>query len=432
MKYDILINNIRRVDSLTGAPVICRVGVKDGRIAAIIPRDRRDDDSAETVIEGRGRYILPGFIDLHVHLRDPGYTYKEDIISGSHAAAAGGVTSVFCMPNTDPVCDTADVLSYIKKRAKKADCRVFPVAAITRGLQSREVNDLVALKAAGACAFSDDGKPVMTASLLRDAMKVAAAEELLIMSHCEELSLAKGAVNEGKISKLLGLDGIPNICEDIGVLRDIAVAADTGCRLHICHVSTRGAVEAVRQAKAHGVRVTAETCPHYFALTDEDVVFYGAMAKMNPPLRSRDDAKAIIEGLRDGTLDCISTDHAPHSDEEKRAGIEKAPNGIIGLQTSFIAAYTYLVVPGHIPLSKLIELMSYSPAKITGLDKQGLGSLEVGSRADFTLVTLGVENTVTKSALRGKSANTPFVGMTFEARIDETFVEGKRVFQAEQ
>jgi len=210
------------------------------------------------------------------------------------------------------------------------------------------------------------------------------------------------------------------------------VAADTGCRLHICHVSTRGAVEAVRQAKAHGVRVTAETCPHYFALTDEDVVFYGAMAKMNPPLRSRDDAKAIIEGLRDGTLDCISTDHAPHSDEEKRAGIEKAPNGIIGLQTSFIAAYTYLVVPGHIPLLKLIELMSYNPAKITGLDKQGLGSLEVGSRADFTLVTLGVENTVTKSALRGKSANTPFVGMTFEARIDETYVEGKKVFQAEQ
>ena len=225
----------------------------------------------------------------------------------------------------------------------------------------------MALKAAGACAFSDDGKPVMTASLLRDAMRTAAAEDLLIMSHCEELSLANGSVNEGKISKLLGLDGIPNICEDIGVLRDIAVAADTGCRLHICHVSTRGAVEAVRQAKAHGVRVTAETCPHYFALTDEDVVFYGAMAKMNPPLRSRDDAKAIIEGLRDGTLDCISTDHAPHSDEEKRAGIEKAPNGIIGLQTSFIAAYTYLVVPGHIPLSKLIELMSYNPAKITDL-----------------------------------------------------------------
>lgn len=432
MKYDILINNIRRVDSLTGAPVICRIGVKDGRIAAVIPRDQRGDDSAETVIEGRGRYILPGFIDLHVHLRDPGYTYKEDIISGSHAAAAGGVTSVFCMPNTNPVCDNVDTLRYISERASEADCRVFPVAAITRGLQSREVCDLSALASAGACAFSDDGKPVMTASLLREAMKTAAAEELLIMSHCEELSLAKGAVNEGKISKLLGLEGIPNICEDIGVLRDIAVAADTGCRLHICHVSTRGAVEAVRQAKAHGVRVTAETCPHYFALTDEDVVFYGAMAKMNPPLRSRDDAKAIIEGLRDGTLDCISTDHAPHSDEEKRAGIEKAPNGIIGLQTSFIAAYTYLVVPGHIPLSKLIELMSYNPAKITGLDKQGLGSLEVGSRADFTLVTLGVENTVTKTALRGKSANTPFVGMTFEARIDETYVEGKIVFQAEQ
>ena len=411
--------------SLTGAPVICRVGVKDGRIAAVIPRDQRGDDSAETVIEGRGRYILPGFIDLHVHLRDPGYTYKEDIISGSHAAAAGGVTSVFCMPNTDPVCDSADVLSYIKKRAKKADCRVFPVAAITRGLQSREVNDLAALKAAGACAFSDDGKPVMTASLLREAMRTAAAEDLLIMSHCEELSLANGSVNEGKISKLLGLDGIPNICEDIGVMRDIAVAADTGCRLHICHVSTRGAVEAVRQAKAHGVRVTAETCPHYFALTDEDVVFYGAMAKMNPPLRTQADRYAIIEGLKDGAIDIIATDHAPHSAEEKAKPFAEAPSGIIGLGTALALGITNLVRKGHLTLMQLIEKMSLNPAKLYKLDK---GAIAEGADADLVIFNEG-ERWHVGPKFVSKAANTPFAGEDLYGKVKYTICAGNVVYE---
>jgi dihydroorotase len=428
MKYDLLIKNIRRYDFTAGTPVFCSVGVSDGRIAAFLPRD---DETAESdnIIDGRGKHIIPGLIDLHVHFRDPGFTYKEDIISGSECAAAGGVTSVFCMPNTNPVCDNSEVTAYILDRSKSAKCRVFPVAAITKGLGTAEVCDIVSLAKAGACAFSDDGKPVISAAVLRQAMKIAAENDLLIMSHCEDISLAGGAINEGSISRMLGVSGTPNLCEDIATMRDIAVAEETGCRLHICHVSTRGALEAIRAAKARGVKVTAETCPHYFSLSDEDVVFYGAMAKMNPPLRSKDDVAAVIEAIRDGTIDCISTDHAPHSDAEKAAGIEKAPNGIIGLQTSFAVSYTNLVVAGHITLPRLIELMSVNPAKITRLHEQGLGSLEVGNPADFAIVSLGVDNTIAKSSLKGKSANTPFAGMTFNARVDATYVSGKCVYQ---
>lgn len=430
MKFDLIITNVRRIDRLTGIPAVGNVAVRDGIFAAFLPKDD-DTHTAKTIIDGRGKMILPGLIDLHVHLRDPGFTNKEDIISGSRCAAAGGVTSVFCMPNTNPVCDSAEVLDYIKTRAKEASCRVFPVAAITKGLKSEKICDLPALAAAGAYAFSDDGKPVMTAKLLREAMQTAAVNRLLIMSHCEEMSLAGGAINEGKISRMLGLAGTPDICEDIAVMRDIAVAEDTGCRLHICHVSTRGALEAIRRAKARGVKVTAETCPHYFSLSEDDVVFYGTNAKMNPPLRSKEDVKAVIEAICDGTIDCISTDHAPHTDEEKSVGLEKAPNGIIGLQTSFAVSYTNLVVPGYISLPRLIELMAENPAKITGLDDSGLGSLEVGAPADFAIVTLGKENTVTKASLAGKSTNTPFVGMTFEAKVNATYLAGKKVYDSD-
>ncbi len=428
-QFDLMILNARRVKMTNGSSEVCAVLVKDGKIAAIVPRANADEYSADTVIDGGGKYIIPGMIDLHVHLRDPGFEYKEDIISGSKCAAAGGVTSVFAMPNTKPVTDSADVLGYIRGKARDADCRVFPVAAITKGLESGELCDMVSLKDAGAQAFSDDGKPVMTSKLLYEAMKIAAENDLLIMSHCEDMSLAKGgAINEGKISRMLGLPGIPNLAEDVATERDIMIAEATGARLHICHVSTRGSLDCIRRAKARGVRVTAETCPHYFSLTDADVIYYGANAKMNPPLRSADDVRAVIEAVTDGTIDCISTDHAPHSIEEKSGDIKAALNGIIGLQTSFAAAYTNLVVPGHIDLARLIELMASNPARITGLDKLGLGSLEVGSPADFALVTLGCENTVTKESLRGKSTNTPFVGMTFGARIDATYLGGKCVF----
>lgn len=427
--YDLLIVGVRRIKMPNGSAEVCSIGVKDGKIAAIVPRDLAGDMTADTVVDGGGKFIVPGMIDLHVHLRDPGFEYKEDIISGSKCAAAGGVTSVFAMPNTKPVTDNPETLAYIHEKAKNADCRVFPVAAITKNLESGELCDLVSLKEAGAYAFSDDGKPVMTSKLLRDAMKITAENDLLIMSHCEDMSLAKGgAINEGKVSRMLGLGGIPNLAEDVATERDIMIAEATGARLHICHVSTRGALDCIRRAKARGVKVTAETGPHYFSLTDADVIYYGSNAKMNPPLRSADDVKAVIEAIVDGTIDCISTDHAPHAEHEKGSDIAAALNGIIGLQTSFIAAYTNLVQPGHISFASLIELMSIAPARITGLDKLGLGSVEIGAEADFALVTLGCENTVTKESLRGKSTNTPFVGMTFGARIDATYLGGRCVY----
>ena len=422
---ELLIKNVRRVTS--AGEELCSVGVDGGRISAILPPDT--SLPADSVVDGTGKYLLPGLIDLHVHFRDPGFEYKEDILSGSKCAAAGGVTSVFCMPNTKPVCDNTETLAHILDKAKSASCRVFQVAAITKELESREVNDLPALKNAGAAAFSDDGKPVMTSAMLRDAMKVAAENDLLIMSHCEEMTLAGGAMNEGETSRRLGLRGTPDICEDIATVRDILVAEDTGCRLHVCHVSTRGSLEAIRAAKKRGVKVTCETCPHYFILTDEDVPAYGANAKMNPPLRLRDDREAVIEAILDGTIDCISTDHAPHSDAEKALGLEKAPNGIIGLQTSFLAAYTALVATGKITLSRLVGLMSFNPAKITGLDKQGLGRLDIGSPADFALISTGVENTLRKEDLAGKSANTPFIGKTFSAAVEMTFVGGELKYE---
>ncbi len=430
--YELLIVNARLVGNKVIEP--CTVAVCDGKIAQIMSRSEysgtADEISADRVIDASGKYLIPGLIDLHVHLREPGFEYKEDIASGTKCAAAGGVTSVFAMPNTKPTTDSVEVIEYIKDKAKNASCRVFPVAAITKGLKSDEICPLTELSAAGAAAFSDDGRPVMTAKMLRDAMKIGEENDLLFMSHCEDMSLAEGgAVNEGKISRMLGLKGIPNLAEDLIIERDIMIAEETGCRLHICHVSTRGGLDCIRRAKTRGVKVTAETCPHYFSLTDADVIYYGSNAKMNPPLRTEDDKQAVIEAIIDGTLDCISTDHAPHSKEEKGSDIGKSLNGIIGLQTSFVVSYTNLVQTGHITIGRLIELMAANPAKITGLDKMGLGSLAVGSPADFAIVTLGCDNTVTLDDLAGKSTNTPFVGMTFGARVDATFVNGKCMFE---
>lgn len=291
------------------------------------------------------------------------------------------------------------------------------------------MNELVELSRAGAAAFSDDGKPVMTSAMLREAMKTAKENDLLIMSHCEEMTLAGGAMNEGETSRKLGVRGTPNICEDIATMRDIAIAEDTGCRLHICHVSTRGSLEAIRAAKKRGVKVTCETCPHYFILTDEDVPSFGANAKMNPPLRSKDDREAVIEAIKDGTIDCISTDHAPHSEDEKAVGLEKAPNGIIGLQTSFIASYTALVETGSISLSRLVELMSFAPARVTGIEAFGYGRADIGAPADFAIISLGVSDELKREALAGKSANTPFIGRKFSARIELTMVGGEVKFR---
>ena len=428
MTHELAVRNVRLPDSDTPRDIF----VDGGKISAITLFDADNAISAARIVDGEGCFALPGFIDLHVHFRDPGFTYKEDILSGSRCAAAGGVTSVFCMPNTMPVCDTPEVVSYILEKAKRADCRVFPVGAITRGLGSRELCDFAELKKAGAAAFSDDGKPVADAETFLRAAKMAMKENVLLLSHCEDMSLSGGAMNEGAVSERLGVKGVPSAAEDIGTLRDIAVAEYTGCRLHICHVSTRGSVEAVRQAKRRGVNVSAETCPHYFAFTEEDVPRLGTIGKMSPPLRTRADVEAVIEGLADGTIDWISTDHAPHSDEEKSRGLEAAPNGIIGLQTSFSASYTYLVKPGHVTLTRLLELMSGAPARITGLDKKGFGRLADGCPADIALVSTDKENALRKADLRGKSSNSPFIGVPLFAEVERTFVGGREVFAREK
>lgn len=354
-----------------------------------------------TIERNEDQYIIPALIDMHCHLREPGYEYKEDIESGTKAAKAGGYCAVVNMPNTDPVADNPKTLEYIQNRAQKTGhCSVYQTAAITVGQKGVQCCDFERLAACGAVAFTDDGRSVADPAVMLEAMKRCASMDLLIISHCEELSLVKGVMNEGEVSRRLGLGGIPNDAEDIMTARDIILAESTGCKLHIAHVSTRGSLALIREAKARGVKVTAETCPHYFSLCDEDVEIYGADAKINPPLRSRRDVAAVIEALADGTLDCISTDHAPHSQEEKGCGMERAPNGIIGFQTAFAAAVTYLVLPGHITMERLCELMSKNPAKILGIDAPKK-TVAVYPDRKFTF---------TSDMILSKSKNSPFIG----------------------
>lgn len=353
---------------------------------------------------------IPAFIDMHCHLRDPGFEYKEDIFTAAKAAFLGGYGAVVSMPNTKPVSDNAATIEYILNRAAKASCAVYPTAAITIGQKGVELCDFETLSLAGAVAFTDDGRPVEASDVMAEAMKRCAKRDYLIISHCEELPLAVGVMNEGDASRAAGLKGTPNAAEDVMTARDLLLAEMTGCRLHIAHVSTRGALRMIREAKSRGVRVTCETCPHYFTLCDEDVIKIGVNAKMNPPLRSRDDVKAVIEAIIDGTIDCISTDHAPHSAAEKGVGLEKAPNGIIGLQTVFRAAYTFLVRPGFITLERLSELLTFNPAKI--------------ARVSVPQRTIKAEieepYTFEESEIVSKSHNSPYIGMSFYGRIINT------------
>ncbi len=348
-----------------------------------------------------GSYDIPAFIDMHCHLREPGFEYKEDIESGTKAAKAGGYYAVVNMPNTMPAADNPETLEYIRNRAEIAGhCVVYQTAAITVGQRGAELCDFKLLASCGAAAFTDDGRPVPDSAVMLEAMKRCSSLGLLIISHCEDLSISKGVINEGEVSGRLGLAGIPNAAEDIITARDIILSEWTGCRLHIAHVSTRGSVRLIRDAKSRGVRVTAETCPHYFSLCDEDTEVIGTNAKMNPPLRNRSDVAAIKEALADGTLDCISTDHAPHSEEEKKRGLENAPNGIIGLQTAFSAAITYLVRPGYISLEKLCDLLSDNPAKILGI-KPPVKKITVFPDRKITY---------TSEMIVSKSKNSPFIG----------------------
>jgi len=378
-------------------------------------------------IDAAGKYVVPGLIDMHVHLRDPGLEYKEDIISGTRAAAAGGFTSVCCMPNTKPTIDNKAVASYIINKAKtEGFANVFPVGSITYGLNGDRMSEMGELKEAGCVAVSDDGKPVNNPELMRRALEYARGMGILVITHAEELSLVgEGVMNEGFTSTEIGLKGIPRIAEDIATARDVMLAEYTASPIHIAHVSTEGSVRVIREAKARGVRVTCETAPHYFTLTDDAVRGYNTNAKMNPPLREVADVAAIKAGLKDGTIDAIATDHAPHHIDEKDVEFDAAMNGIVGLETSLPLSLR-LVDEGVLTLEQLIEKMTCNPSNILGLNR---GGLKAGSVADITVIDPSAEWTVDADKLASKSKNSPFLGWKLKGAAASTILGGRVVYR---
>lgn len=423
----LVIKGGRLVDPAQNLDGLYNIYVMSGRVASI---KKADADTSEVgngveVIDAAGLTVIPGLIDAHVHLREPGYEYKEDIRTGTLAAAAGGYTAVMCMANTKPVNDNESVTRYILNRADGAAARVYPVGAVSIGLKGEKLAEMAELKAAGCVAFSDDGVPVANSGLMRRALEYSRIVNMPVISHAEEHGLVgAGVMNEGEVSTRLGLKGIPDAAEDTMVARDLSLAELTGGRLHIAHVSTRGAVELIRNARARGVRVTAEATPHHLALTDEAVEGYDTNAKMNPPLRSRDDVEALRAGLKDGTIDCIATDHAPHSSMEKDIEFDKASNGIIGLETAFSVIYG-LVEGGVLTLGEALRAMSTNPAKAFGLEG---GRLSVGSPANIAIVDLGRSWTVDPSQLASKSKNSPWLGMELRGTVVKTVLGGNIVF----
>ena len=387
-----------------------------------------DNSNAQEVVDATGTYVMPGFIDLHVHFRDPGLTYKEDIETGAKAAARGGVTTVCTMPNTKPVVDSVETIEYIYKKAnEKADINIKQLSAITKGMMGDELVDMEAMKRAGAIAFSEDGKSVMDINLYKEAMKKAADLGMLVMAHCEDKNLVgKGVLNEGVASKKYNVPGISNSVEDVITARDIFLAGETGCRLHLCHCSTKGTVELMRMAKRMGIDVTAEVCPHHFTLTDADIDCADSNYKMNPPLRTDEDVKALIEGLVDGTMDAISTDHAPHSDEEKSKYFDQAPFGIVGLETSAALTYTALVDTKLMTIMDIAKKMSYNPAKILRISEE-YGKLTKGAKADIVLFNPNVEWEIDKNKFASKGHNTPYHGKVVKGKVVRTIVAGKTV-----
>lgn len=391
-----------------------------------------DKNERVQVIDAKGMYIMPGFVDLHVHLRDPGLTYKEDIKTGALAAAKGGVTTICAMPNTKPVVDSVETLKYVLDKAEKeAVVHVKQLSAITKGMEGKELVDMKAMLDAGAVAFSEDGKSVMNINLYKEAMEKASELGALIMAHCEDKELVgKGVLNEGVASEKYGVKGIPNAVEDVIMARDIFLANDAKAKLHICHCSTKGTVELMRMAKRLGVNVTAEVCPHHFTLTDADITEADSNYKMNPPLRKEEDVQALIEGLVDGTMSAISTDHAPHSDEEKAKYFDEAPFGIVGLETSAALTYTALVDTGLMTMMDMVKKMSYNPAKIIGIDDE-YGKLSLGARADVVIFNPAEEWVVEPSEFASKGHNTPYAGKLLKGKVKATIVHGKVVYSDE-
>ena len=414
----IIIQNVRILDPASGRDEQGSIYIENGVFSA--PFESAD---GAVVIDGSGLTAAPGLVDLHVHLRDPGQTQKEDILTGCRAAAAGGVTSLLAMPNTSPAVDSPETVSYILEKAKNADAHVYVVGAITKGLKSQQATDIDELYRAGISALSDDGRPVENTVMMVNAMKKAAALGIPVTAHCEDPYRAGGKVNEGRVSEALAVKGMPRAAEDAGTAREISLAAAYDVPVHICHVSTKTSANMIRAAKRDGVKVTAETAPHYLMLTEDAVMTRDADYRMNPPLRTEDDRLAMIEALCDGTIDSIATDHAPHTPEEK-ADFVSAPNGSIGMETSFAASYTVLVKGGYMSEAQLIEKMSCAPARILGIKA---GSLAEGQTADVMLYKKE-DWTVDPDALHGKSRNTPFKGLTLAAKVKLTVCGGRIVF----
>ena len=427
-----VIKNGYIVDPSNGVCEMGTVYVQGNRIDRIMTVGGSDETKQlcdEEVIDAAGCYVMPGFIDLHVHFRDPGLTYKEDIGTGAKAAAAGGVTTVCAMPNTKPVVDEPEILKYVQDTAKeKAVIRVEQVSAMTKGQEGEESVDVKAMLDAGAIAFSEDGKSVMDICLFRDILREIGKAGGVVMSHCEDKKLVgKGVLNQGIASEKYHVEGISNAVEDVICARDIFLCHEAGAKLHLCHCSTKGSVALVRMAKSLGYDVTAEVCPHHFTLTDADITSESGNFKMNPPLRTEEDVKALIEGLRDGTMEVISTDHAPHSEEEKKRGFQDSPFGIVGLETSAALTYTALVDTGLITISDMAALMSFNPAKVIGLEKER-GTLKKGALADIVVFDPKKEWIVDTERFFSKGKNTPYQGKVLKGKVKYTICDGTLVF----
>ncbi|MDF2521563.1 MAG: dihydroorotase, multifunctional complex type [Clostridia bacterium] len=424
----ILIKNAQIIDSVKDFQGTWDVLIRDGEIAEI---GRNLDCNIDQVIDAKGLAVLPGFVDMHCHLREPGLEYKETVASGSAAAARGGYTTICCMPNTRPVIDSEESLSMLTDIIKRdALVNVFPIAAISVNQKGEALTDMVRLKECGAVAFSDDGQPVYDSGLMESALEKAKQHELLLIDHCEAQELVKGGViNQGEKSAELGLQGISNLSEELPIERDVKLADKTDSRVHIAHVSTAGAVDIIRQAKVRGIKVTCEATPHHIALSEVLIKPGYTDCKVNPPLRSDRDREAVKAGLIDGTIDVIATDHAPHHEEDKGEDFYKAAFGISGIETAFSVCYTELAASGLLSMKELVCRMSLTPSRILGIDK---GRLDVGKAADLTIVDLNKTVIVDKGNFVSKGKNTPFHGRSYKGEVIYTIVKGEIVFKKEE
>lgn len=421
----LLIQQGRVVDPVTGIGGVMDLLVEDG-VIAVMGSDIREE--ADCVIDASGLIVSAGLVDMHVHLREPGFEYKETIATGCEAAARGGFTSIACMPNTKPVVDSPELIALIQKKAEQANgVHVWPIAAVTVGEKGETLTHFESLKQAGAVAFSDDGCPVQNANIMRDALILGKRQQKTILSHCEDLDMVGNrAVNEGHISRRLRIEGRPAIAEELQVMREAMLAEETGGAVHICHISTARSVAIVRRYKKKGVAITCETCPQYFSLTEEEIVEQGSMARVNPPLRTHGDVEAIIAGLKDGTIDAIATDHAPHSAEEKARPLEEAPSGMVGLETSLAITLTELYHTGKMELADILRKMTFNPSCILGINK---GRIAIGCGADLTLFDPEEEWVIQPEQFASKGHNTPFAGRTVKGKVKYTIVDGKIIYE---